>query len=72
MLIFWSKAVMMKKSEVKKESLPTITQETTQKCDYKLRNQPQSSTETPPFTTNTAAPTPVQEEVKNSTPKTIW
>ena len=55
---FWSKAVQKIKSKVANESLPTISQETIDKTN------PQPSTETPPFTTSTAAPTPAQEEVK--------
>ena len=45
------------------ESLPTISQETTESVTINVKTNLQLSTETPP-TTNTAAPTPAQEEIK--------
>ena len=46
------------------ESLPTISQETTESVNDKTN--PQTSTEIPYSTTNTVAPSPVQEEVKQT------
>ena len=61
---FWSKAVQKIKSKVANESIPTISQETTESVAINDKTNPHSSTETPPSTTNTAAPTPDQEKVK--------
>ena len=60
---FWSKTVQKIKSNVTNESLPTVSQETTESVTINDRTNPQPSTETPP-TTNTAAPTHAQEKVK--------
>ena len=64
MTSFWSKAVQKIKSKVANESIPTISQETTESVTINDKTNPHSATETPPSTTNTAAPTPDQEEVK--------
>ena len=45
-------------------SLPTIGQETPESVTTNYKANPQPSTETPPSTTNTPAPTPAQEKVK--------
>ena len=58
---FWSKAVQ--KNNLTNESLPTISQETTERVSINDKTNPQPSKETPP-TNNTAAPTPAQEEIK--------
>ena len=63
---FWSKAVQ--KNSLTNESLPTISQETTERVSINDKTNPQPSTETPPSTNNTAAPTPAAP----STPKTIY
>ena len=55
---FWSKAVQKIKSNVVNESLPTISQETSESVTKNDKINPQPSTETPLSTTNTAAPTP--------------
>ena len=60
---FWSKTVQKIKSNVTNESLPTVSQETTESVTINDRTNPQPSTETPP-TTNMAAPTRAQEKVK--------
>ena len=52
------------RSKVENESLPTISQETSESVTINDKTNPQPSTETPPSTTNTVAPTPAQEEVK--------
>ena len=54
---FWSKAIQKIKSKVAKGSLPTISQETTESVTINDKTNPQTSTETPPSTTNTTAPT---------------
>ena len=46
------------------ESLPTISQETTEIVTINDKTNPQTSTEKPPSNIITAAPTPAQEEVK--------
>ena len=46
------------------ELLPTVSQETTEYVTIYEKGNPQTSTETPPSTTNTAVPTTAQEEVK--------
>ena len=46
-----------------KQSLPTISQETTESVTINDKINPQPSTETPSLT-NTATPTPAQKEVK--------
>ena len=46
------------------ESLLTISQEITESVTTNDKSNPQPSIETPVCTTNTAAPTPAQEEVK--------
>ena len=46
------------------ESLSTKSQETTESVTINDKTKPHPSTEAPPSTTNTAAPTPPQEEVK--------
>ena len=61
---FCSKAVQRKKSKLTNESLPIETQEATESVTINDKTNPQLSTETPTSTTNTAAPTPAQEEVK--------
>ena len=45
-------------------SLPTIDQETPESVTTNYKANPQPSTETPHSTTNTPAPTPAQEKVK--------
>ena len=60
----WSKAVQKIKSKVTNESLLTISQEITESVTTNDKSNPQPSIETPVCTTNTAAPTPAQEEVK--------
>ena len=52
------------KIKVANESLPTISQKTIEIVTINDKTNPQPSTETPPLTTSTAAPTPAQEEVK--------
>ena len=54
---FWSKAIQKIKSKVANGSLPTISQETTESVTINDKTNPQTSTETPPSTTNTTAPT---------------
>ena len=61
---FWSKAVQKIKSKVVNESLPTISKETTKSATINDKTTTQPSTETPPSTTNTAAPISAQEKVK--------
>ena len=61
---FCSKAIEKIKSKVANESLPTISHETTESVNINDKTNPQPSTEAPPSTTKTAAPTPHQEEVK--------
>ena len=60
---FWSKAVQ-KKNQVINESLLPISHETTESVTINDKTNPQPSTKTPPSTTNTVAPIPAQEEVK--------
>ena len=52
------------KSKVANDWLPTICQETTESVTINDKTKPQTSTETPPSSTNIAAPTPPQEKVK--------
>ena len=64
MIDFWSKAVQKIKSKVVNESLPTRSQEITESVTINDKTNPKPSTETPPSATNTVAPTPAQEKVK--------
>ena len=61
---FLSKALQKIKSKVTMELIPTISQATTESVAMNDKTNPYLSTETPPSTTNTAAPTPAQKEVK--------
>ena len=61
---FLSKALQKIKSKVAMELIPTISQATTESVAMNDKTNPYLSTETPPSTTNTAAPTPAQKEVK--------
>ena len=58
---FWSKPAQKIKPKVTNESLPTISQETTERVTINDKTNPQPATETFPSTTNTAATTPAQE-----------
>ena len=55
---FWSKSVQKIKSKVANESVPTISQETTESMTINYKTNPQPSTEASPFTTNTAVSFP--------------
>ena len=62
---FWSAAIQKKNSKVTNETHPTTSQETTESVSIYDKNNHQLSTETP-STTNTAALTSAQEEVKQN------
>ena len=57
------KGVEKIKSKVVNESLSIISEETTESVTINDKTNPPLSTETPPSTTNTATPTPAQDEV---------
>ena len=61
MIEFWSKTVQTIKSKVANEKIKN--QETTESVTINYKTNPQPSTKTP-SSTNIAAPTPAQEEVK--------
>ena len=63
---FWSKAVQKEKLKVTNESLPAKSQQTTESVIINDKTNSSLSAETPPSTTNTAAPTPAQEKVKQN------
>ena len=61
---FRSKDVQKINSKVASESLPTISQETTESATINDKVNPQPLTETPPSIINTATPMPAHKEVK--------